>query len=70
MPKFKVYANSKQTFSVEVEADDVLKAFEKAKYQIDGGDFTPINDGDWEVEVGTIERLSDWNGNSKKKKNR
>lgn len=44
--KYKVYYDSLTEYVIEVEAENEEQAYEIAS-QTDGGDFTPVNDGDW-----------------------
>ena len=48
MKKFKVIASSISYFTIEIEAEDDLQAWQLAK-ETDGGEFEPDGDGDWEI---------------------
>lgn len=48
MKKFKVVASSISYYTVEIEAENEDEAWDMAR-EIDGGDFEPDGDGDWEI---------------------
>ena len=49
MKKFKIVAVMSTYLVAEIEAKDRDEAFEIA-LDMDGGDFTPMNDGDWHID--------------------
>jgi hypothetical protein len=48
MKTYRVKATSVQEFYVDVEANDEVEAWSIAR-DLDGSDFTPIGDGDWQI---------------------
>jgi hypothetical protein len=48
MKKFKVTASSITYYTIEIEAETELRAWQLAK-EADGGDFTQDGIGDWEI---------------------
>jgi len=48
MKKFKVIASSITYYTLEIEAESELRAWQLAK-EADGGDFEPDGEGDWDI---------------------
>lgn len=59
MKKFRIHADSVQVYYIDIEANSLEEAQDKAQ-QEDAGNYHPLNDGDWnqrndlDYELGTV----------------